>query len=166
SENEIQEKIEQAGRIRLVGGVAAGVVQPLSVLFAALVLMLTAWLLGLSAPFSKCFTAAAVAMLPVALFHLIFAVAAFRQVGLTEAEALTLVPSSLLSLKPDAPPKLARLLGAVDFFSLWGAVLLGLGFAQAAGMRKVRAVVVGLALYGVYAAAFLVGLPGLSGGRG
>ena len=165
SENEVQEKIQQAGRIRLVGGVAAGIVRPLAVLFLALVLMFWAWLFGLKAPFGKCFTAAAVSMLPIALYHLLFALAAFRQVGLSEADLRTLVPSSLLSFRPDAAPKLARLFGAVDFFSRWAATLRGLGFAQTTGVRKTRGVALGLALYVMYAAAFLIGLPGLAGGQ-
>ncbi len=164
SENDIQDKIRQAGRVRLVGGVAAGVVRPLSVLFAALALLVAGWLWGAKAPFGKYFAAASVAMLPVALYHLVFAVAAFHAPGLTEAEALTLLPSSLRALSPDASPELARVLGAVDFFSLWAAAMLGLGFAQATGLSRPRALVTGFALYGAYAAVFLIGLPGLTGG--
>ena len=164
SEREVQDGIQQAGRIRLVAGISGGVTTPLTLLFIAVALKLAAWLLGAKAPFGKCFTAAAVAMLPIALYHLLFAVVAFHQLGVTLAQAKTLVPSSLLALSPDAAPKLARFLGAVDFFSLWSAALLGLGFAQAAEMKKGRALVVGFVLYAMYAAVFLVALPGLSGG--
>ncbi|MFZ5469983.1 MAG: YIP1 family protein [Myxococcota bacterium] len=169
SEREIAEKIEQAGRVRLVAGVAKGVfVMPLSVLLVAVALKLCGWLFGTRARFAACFSAAAIAFLPIALYHLVFATAALRQVAVTESQLATLVPSSLAAMKAAVSPEWKRALGAVDFFSLWSATLLGLGFSAASGMRRSRAVALGFLLYVMYAAVFLVGVPGLmaSGGGG
>ncbi len=163
SERELAEKVQVKERVRLVTGVAKGVfLMPLGVLLVAVVLKFCGWLFGTKAPFAKCFTAASVAMLPIAVFHLVFAAAAIRQVGVTDKQMLTLVPSSLAAVMPEVPPKMSRLLSAVDFFNLWAAALLGLGFSAASGMRAHRALILGLILYLAYAGVFLVGLPALA----
>lgn len=166
SERELLDQVQTRERTRLVGAVAAGIfLMPLSVLGAAVSLKLGGWLLGAKATFAGCFTAAAVAMLPVAVFHLILAAAAFRQVALVDSQLGTLVPSSLSALFPQVGPRVARCLSALDFFNLWSAVLLGIGYSAASGMRRGRAVLFGLVLYLAWAGAFLIGLPGLGGGR-
>lgn len=165
SEREVQEVVERAERVRLVTGVARGVfLVPLLVLLVAVVLKLCGWLLDAPAPFAACLTAASIAGVPIALFHLAFAAAALRQPALSEAQAQVLLPSSLLALAPRAAAKLARVLSAVDFFNLWAVLLLGLGFSQAAGVRRVGGVVLAFTLYVAFAGAFLIGLPGLTGG--
>jgi hypothetical protein len=165
SEREIAEAIQVKERIRLVAGVARGIfLMPLAVLAAAAALKLAAWLLGRSASYGACVSAAALALLPVAVYHLVFAAAALRQVAVTESQAATLVPASLAALRLEVAPKVLRALSAVDFFNLWSAVLLGLGFAAASGMSRPRALVLGLVLYAMYAAVFIVALPGLTGG--
>jgi hypothetical protein len=166
SEREVADKVQTAERVKLVGGVAKGVfLMPLLVLALAVLLKIAGWLFGTSAPFAQCFTVAAVGMLPIALFHLIFAFVAFRQLGVTQAQLPTLVPSNLLALRPDAAPKLARALGAIDFFNLWSVVMLGLGFSAASGMRRGRALLLCSALYLMYAGVVLVAVPGMGGGR-
>ncbi|MBL8917409.1 MAG: YIP1 family protein [Myxococcaceae bacterium] len=58
----------------------------------------------------------------------------------------------------------ASLLGLADFFHLWSAVLLGLGFAAATRRARWQAVPIGVVLYFVTVAAVTIGLPGLAEG--
>ncbi len=175
SEREITEEIEQAERIGLVGSVALGVfAMPLACLGFAVLLKVLAWLLGRKAPFGAAFTTACVGLLPVAVFKLIVFVAASRQSLLSPEMAASLVPSSLGDLwQGDFSQPVARALSAVNFFYLWSAVLMGLGFGAATNMKPWRAVLLGLFVYALFAGAVGVGLPGLmphggppGGGRG
>jgi hypothetical protein len=164
SEREVSEKIDEAQRVALVAGVAKGVlVMPLVVLLLAVVLRLTAWLLARRALFADLFTVAAIALLPVALFHGLEALAALRLELITPAMATALVPSSLGALLGEpSSPGLARVYAAVDLVNVWAALLLGLGFAAASKWHPAKGAALGLFLYVLFAAAFLVGLPGLT----
>ncbi len=165
SEQDLAQQIMTAKRVRLVAGVAQGAfAMPLVVLLFAVVLKLAGWLFGTPASFEKCFSAAALAMLPIALFHLILGASMLRQPALTEAQLAQLVPSNLLAVAPRAPVAMQRLFAAVDFFKLWTAGLLGLGFAAASGMRRARAVLLGFTLYAMYVGVFAIGIAGMRGG--
>jgi hypothetical protein len=166
SESELADEIQTASRKALVGGIAKGVfVMPLMVLLLAAVLWFSGWLFGTPAAFGRMMSVASIAMLPIALYHLIFAACALAQHSMTEAQVQTLVPSSLAVLQ-GVPAKLKPALQAVDFFNLWSVALLGLGFASATGMRRSRALLLTVTLYVMYVGVFLLGLPGLSGGEG
>lgn len=161
SEADIADQVTTATRTALVGGIAKGIfVMPLLTLLLACVLWLCAWLFGTPAAFGRLMTAAAIAMLPIALFHLIFAVCALAQYTLTEARVLTLVPSSLAVLK-NVPPKLKFAAASVEFFNLWSVGLLGLGFSHATGMRRGRAILLMLVLFAMYVGVFAIGLPAM-----
>lgn len=164
SEREVSEKIDEAQRVALVAGVAKGVLlMPLVVLLLAVVLKLTAWLIARRALFADLFTVAAIALLPVALFHGLEALVALRLELITPTMATALVPSSLSALLGEPPnPGLARVYAAVDLVNVWAALLLGLGFAAASKWHPVKGAALGLFLYVLFAAAFLVGLPGLT----
>lgn len=171
TESELEEEIQTTSRKALVGGIMKGVVgMPAFVLLVAAALWLAGWLFEARAPFLALFTAAAVAMLPIALAHLIQAVCALAQHELSLMRAATLVPSSLGAL-PGLSPKLRRVLGAVDLFRLWSVVMLGMGFSAATGMKRWKALVLVLGLYVMFAGVVDVGLPGMAeasaaGGRG
>jgi hypothetical protein len=168
SESELADEIQTDSRKALVGGIAKGVfVTPLKVLLLAAVLWFTAWLFGTPAAFGRMMAVASIAMLPIALYHLIFAGCAAAQYTMTEAQVATLVPSSLAALG-GLTPKLQKVLGAVDFFKLWSVGLLGLGFSSATGMRRSRALLLAFALYAMYVGVFVIGLPAMGGpgGRG
>lgn len=166
SESELADEIQTTSRKALVGGIAKGVfVMPLMVLVLAAVLWFTAWLFGTPAAFGRMMAVAAIAMLPIALYHLIFAGCATAQFSMTEARVETLVPSSLAALS-GLSPKLQKVLGAVDFFKLWSVALLGLGFSSATGMRRSRALLLAVVLYAMYVGVFAIGLPALSAGHG
>jgi hypothetical protein len=165
SEREVAEEIEQTQRIALVVGVAKAVFgMPLAVLLIAVALKLLSWLLGRKSEFGALFTAAAVAMLPVALYYLLSAVIALRQDVIAPSQAGKLMVSSLQPFFTGGSPGRGRILAAFDFFNLWSAGLLGLGFAAATKLSAWRGVLAGLILYVLFAAAILVGLPGIMGG--
>jgi len=170
SEREISDKVEQASRVAIVAGAAKGIfLVPLETLLLAVALKLLAWLLGKKAKFVDLFAAAAVALLPIALHALITAVVALRLDVVTPKMLLDLVPSSARVFAGQVGPGVDRILRAIDFFNLWAAGLLGLGFASASQMKPWKGVLLGLFLYVLFAGVFLVGLPGMApagGGMG
>ncbi|PTL85313.1 YIP1 family protein [Vitiosangium sp. GDMCC 1.1324] len=164
TESEISEEIQTASRKALVAGIAKGVfVMPMMTLVLAAALWVFAWLFDKSAPFGRLMSAAALAMLPIALYHLVFAICALAQYSLTEARVQDLVPSSLAALG-GLSPKMKQVLKGVDFFNLWSVGLLGLGFSAATGMRKERAVLLCLVLYVLYIGVFSIGVPAMMAG--
>lgn len=170
SEREVNEAIEQAQRVALVGGIAKGLLlMPLLVLLLSVALKLAAWLLGKKALFADLFTVAALTMLPVAVFHAIEVLAALKLDVITPRVAETLVPSSVAALVQLAPPALSRVYGAIDLINIWASLLMGLGFAAASKWTPWKGALFGLFLYVLFASAFMVGLPGLAppgGGMG
>jgi hypothetical protein len=165
TEAELIEQIQTAERLALVGGLARAVfVLPFLCLAIATVLKVCAWLFDRKATFAACFTAAAVAMLPAALYQVVMALALLNQIAVTLEQAQRLVPSSLASMMNNAPPKLLGAASAVDFFNLWGAGLLGLGFSAASGMPRGRGALLGIILYAMYAGIFLIAMPAMGGG--
>jgi len=166
-EAELTEQITTAGRLKLVTGIASGVfVTPLVVLGIAIALAVIAWLLGRKAPFPALFSASAVGMLPIALQRALWGVVALWQLGITEERARHLLPSSVGAWVHVGGPKMAGLLDALDLFTLAAALLIGIGFAAATGMRRRSGLWVGLLLFFVHVGAFGVGLPGLAAGGG
>lgn len=169
SEREISEEIEQSERIALVASVAIGVfAMPMLALVLAVCLKVLAWLFGRKAMFGAAFTTAAVGLLPIAVLKLIVLISAARQSVLSPDAAMALVPASLGEVLhgPFSVP-VTRALSVVNFFHVWSALLMGLGFAAATQMKAWRAVVLSLMVYVLVAGAVSVGLPGLmpSGGH-
>mgnify|MGYP002648312532 CR=1 FL=1 len=165
TEAELTEEIQNASRKALVAGIAKGVfVMPLLTLGLAALLWVGAWLSDRKAAFGGLWSAAALAMLPIALYHLIFTVCALAQPALTLEQVPDLVPASLAVLQ-GLPPKLQPVLRGVDFFNLWSVGLLGLGFSAATGMPRGRAVVLWVVLYVLFIGVFFVGLPGLAAAK-
>jgi hypothetical protein len=166
-EAELTEQITTAGRLKLVTGIAGGVfLSPILVLGIAVVLALVAWLLGRKAPFPALFSASAVGMLPVALQKALWGLVALWQLGVTEERARHLLPSSIGAWVHAGGPKLAGLLDSLDLFHLMAALLIGLGFAAATGMRRRSGLWVGLVLFLALVGVFGVGLPGMLAGGG
>ena len=163
---EVAEAVTTAERVKLISGLAfAAFVVPVILLAVAGALKFVLWLLGRKARYSAVFTVLTLALLPVAVFHLVLGVCELWQLTLTPEQVATLVPSNLSVLLHPASRKLGRLLLAVDFFGLWSAGLLGLGLAALTGMPRVRALVLGLSFYLTYVAVFVLGIPGLMGGH-
>ena len=166
SEREIEDQIEQAKRVALVGAVARGLfLMPLLALGLAVALKLVAWLFGRQALFAEAFSTACIALVPIAVFQLVLLISSARQGVLTPQVVTALVPASLAEVWQGEPSeKLKRVLGAVDVFRLWSVVLLGLGFSAATGLPKWRSLMLWLVVYALFAGAFFVGLPGLMTG--
>jgi hypothetical protein len=165
TESEISEAIVTAERVSLISGLGKAIfVTPLLMLALAVALKLTAWLLDRAAPFARCFTAGALAFLPLSVGQLALALVTFRQNSVSDRQMAVLLPSSLAAVWPWLSPAAARAASAVDFFTLWSVALLGLGFSAAAGLPRTRGVLVGLVLYAMYAGVVLIGLPGMGGG--
>lgn len=166
-EAELVEQITTAGRLKLVTGVASGVfLTPLVVLGIAVALALVAWLLGKKAPFAALFSASAVGMLPVAFGRALWGLVALSQLGVTEERARHLLPSSLGAWVHAGGPMLRRVLDSLDLFQLLAALLIGVGFAAATGIRRRTGLWVGFVLFLAFVGVFGVGLPGLTAGGG
>jgi hypothetical protein len=181
SERELSEQVEQAHRVAIVAGVARGLFGvPAIALLSAAGLWLLSWLLGGRATFAELFTVASLMLLPMAAAQGITLASALRQTSLSPTMAKQLVPSSLARLvstddvgppREEAPRAWKRtsrtaLLELADFFHLWAALLMGLGFAAATKVSRRRAVPTGMLLYFVVVAAFTIGFPGLADGAG
>lgn len=165
SERELGEEIQQAQRIALVGGAAKGIfVMPLVVLLVAVALKLAAWLIGRKLLFVHAFTVAAIAFLPIAVFHFLYGFVALKQPVVSASMAPQLLPSSLAVLAP-AGKVAAKVLGQLDFFNLWAVGLLGLGLSAGTKLKAWRGVGLGLFLY-VMLSAVQLGLPGLMNSGG
>ncbi len=166
SERELSDAVEQAQRLALVAGSAKGVLVPVLALAVAVGLAILGWVLGRKASFGAYFSVAVLGLLPVGVFHVILATAAWRQGVLSPAMVQSLIPTSLAALLPDAPGALGRAYRAVDVFNVWSASLVGLGLAVALKLPRWVGLLVGLCVYALVGAALLVGLPGLLSGGG
>jgi hypothetical protein len=165
TESELSEAIESAPRKALVVSLLKGVLlMPLQTLLLAALLWVCAWLFDRSAPFGRLLSTAALAMLPIALYHLIFTVCAFAQPSLSEARVQDLVPCSLGAWN-GLSPKVERVLRGVDFFNLWSVGLLGLGFSAATGMSRGKSLALCLVLYAMLVGVVFVGMPGMAAAR-
>jgi len=162
TEQELREQVVTAGRVRLVLGVARGLLLvPLLVLGATVAVLFGGWLLGAPGAFWRAFAAVAIATLPLALREWLLASCLLRQGELLPVDAARLLPSSLAALLPATTPVARTLLGAVDFFRLWSLLLLGLGFAAASGLPRWKALVAVLVAYLAFVGVWEIGLPGL-----
>jgi hypothetical protein len=164
-EADLIDKIQQAERLKLVTSIAGGLVTPvLMVLGIAVVLSLLAWLLGKKGSFNAFFTAAAVGLLPLALARFLYGLVALVQTSLSEDRAATLLPSSLSFVFHPKSPKLMLLFSSLNFFHIWAALLVGVGFAAVVGMRRRQGLLVGTLLFLAQLGVFGIGLPAMSGG--
>lgn len=161
SEREIAEKVEQAQRVAMVGGVAKGLfLVPLLVLLLAVALKIALWLVGKKGTFAACFTTAAIAWLPMAVFHAVVGASALNQPSVAPAKKGELVVTSLDALL-GLQGLSARVGKAFDFFNLWTVLLLGLGLAAAAGLTRLKGVALACAVYLLFSAVAFVAAPGL-----
>lgn len=166
-EADLLDQIQQTQRLKLVKAIAGGLINPVFVVLGiAVVLAVLAWLLGKKGTFNGFFTAAAVGLLPLALARFLYGLVALVQTSLGEDREATLLPSSLASVIHTHSPKLMRLFSSLEFFSLWAALLVGVGFAAVVGMPRRQGLLVGVVLFAAQLGVFGIGLPALSGGGG
>ena len=165
TEQELSDKIVMQSRLALVSGIAKGVfLMPLAALLFALGVKFCGWLIGRPIPFSRSFSATTVALLPIAVYHLVYGVVALASASVGDRRAEGLVPSHLGHVLTGLSPEMARLASVADVFNLWAAVLLGLGYAAATGWTRPKGIAFALVLYLMWAGVFLVGLPAMGGG--
>lgn len=139
---------------------------------SALLISLALWLAfrvaGARAGFKTSFTVTAHALLPQALKVVLMVPAVLVRKWVTPAELPTLLPSSITAILPDsfhAPAPAMAALSALDFFTLWSLVLLGVGMRQASGASKLRTALVLVVLFAAYIAIAKV-VPSALGARG
>lgn len=165
TERELADKVQTRSRVKLVGGVAKGVfLMPLVALLFAVGLKVSGWIINRSILFSRSFSTVTIAMLPIAVYHLVFGSVALASAQLGDNHAERLVPTHLGHLLTGLSPELGRLASVVDVFNIWVAVLMGLGFAAATKWSRAKGVLFGLVLYLAWSGVFLVGLPAMGGG--
>ncbi len=165
TEQDLAAKVTQAGRVALVGGVARGLfAMPILALLMAVAVKVAGWLIGRSIAFLASFSATTTALLPLALYNLLFGAVVLSSEVVLDGQEKSLIPSHLGQVLVGLTPQLARLASTADVFNFWTTALLGLGFSAATGMPKWKALIFALALYAAWAGVFLVGLPAMGGG--
>ncbi|HVY45134.1 MAG TPA: hypothetical protein VHB21_04605 [Minicystis sp.] len=148
SERQIDDETKSAERVFEVVSVAKGVAAaPVQLGMYALAVVVLGWFARGRLRGSAVVPVAGAALLPGAVADALDAVAAFRHAAIPPA-GVPLAPRTLAAVAaalghPLAPP-VGKLGDALDFFSLWGAILLGYGVAAAAQVPRRRALVVTL----------------------
>lgn len=145
SDRQIQEETTQAERIAQVKHVAIGVLQaPILMLLTALAVVALCWFLRGKISGRAVMPVAAAVLLPGAIANLLDGIAAFQH-AMLPPDGVPLAPRNLNALllavgHPLMPPWV-KLGNALDFFSLWAAVLLGYGVAATGNIPVKRALI-------------------------
>ena len=145
SDRQIADETRNAERFAQVVSVAKGVVgPPLQLGLGCAAILVMTWFLRGRVKGTAVVPVAAATLLPGALANVLDAVSAFRHAAIPP-DGLPLTPRSLgalLSLvaRP-LPDPWSKLGNALDFFSLWSAIMLAYGVAAAGQMPKKRALV-------------------------
>ncbi|MEO5728238.1 MAG: hypothetical protein ABI134_13245 [Byssovorax sp.] len=131
SDRQVADETHNAERVAKVASVAKGVVGvPLQLGSACVALLALTWFLRGRVKGSAVVPVAAATLLPGAIANLLDAVSAFRHAALPP-EGVPLAPRSLSAILPFFGHPLMgpwqKLGGALDFFSLWAAVMLAYG---------------------------------------
>jgi hypothetical protein len=135
-----QRGTERAFMVKKIGG---GLVQaPVALLLSAVGLFALSWFLRGRSQSGQVFTVAAYALIPNALGNLVEAAATFLRPSIAP-DGPPSVPRDLAGIAAAFGRTLegpaARLLGSLDVFALWGAILLGFGLSTAAQLPLRRA---------------------------
>ena len=145
SDRQVADETRNAERVSQVLSVAKGVVgTPLQLGLASVAMLGLCWFLRGRIKGSAVAPVAAATLLPGAIADLLDAVWAFRHVALPP-EGLPLAPRSLGAIMPILGHPLVepwlKLGNALDFFSLWTAVMLGYGVAAVGQISKRSALI-------------------------
>lgn len=154
SERDIAEEVDQTERTALVGAVANGlVVIPIFLVLVASVVAFVGWLIERRISFVASLTVVAYGMLPLVAFYLVKVVIALPQAGISVDRLPTLVPSYPSGFVGPIASKLAR---GIDFFNLWCAALIGLGFAAATKWNAFKGLAFGVIAYVILVCPILI----------
>lgn len=145
SDRQIEDETRNAERLYQVTRVAGGALEaPLMLLLGALAVVVLVWFLRGKVKGRAVFPVAAAVLLPGALANLLDGITALRQEALPPGAAL-LAPRNLAgvfaSLGHPLSGAVSKLAGALDFFSLWAAVLMAFGVAAAGDVPTRRALI-------------------------
>lgn len=140
SDRQIADETHKAERVAVVTSVAKGVVSvPLQLGSASVALLSLVWFLRGRVKGSAVVPVAAATLLPGAFANLLDAVSAFRHTALPP-DGVPLAPRSLSAVLPFFGHPLMgpwlKLGTALDFFSLWAAVMLAFGVAAVGQIPK------------------------------
>jgi len=154
SDRQIADETHKAERIAQVGKVALGVVKPpLQLGLTCVALLGLGWFFRGRIRGSAVAPVAAASLLPGGIADLVDAITAFRHAALPP-DGIPLAPRTLSAIFAAAghPPAgaLFKLGNALDFFSLWAAVMLGFGLAAAGRLSKRTALVGTLVAWACY----------------
>jgi hypothetical protein len=140
SERQLADEIHNAERVFEVISIAKGIVTaPLSLGLACVALLGLAWFFGGRVKGSAVLPVAAATLLPGAIANLLDAAFAFQHAALPP-EGVPLAPRSLSAVlllfsRPLVEPWI-KVGNALDFFSLWAAVMLGYGVVAVAQVPR------------------------------
>jgi hypothetical protein len=166
TDREIDEQVAQRTAVkRVMLGLDAAIWQPLRVLFLALGLFLLGRYVGGTPTMARALSAASLVALPGAIRSLVTAIAAWSQPSLGTKDLDELVAAGRIPI-PEGNAALAQLLGGVDVFTLWSAVILGFALAAAGDLKPTRAALasaVGFFLYVLVTGAIMGAPQGASG---
>lgn len=166
TDREIDEQVAHETAVkRVMLGLDAAIWKPMRVLFLALALFLLGRYVGGSPTMARSMSAASLVALPGAIRSLVTAVAAWRQPAIGSKDIDQLVSSARIP-GLDGNPALTQLLGGIDLFTLWSAVILGFALAAAGDLTPRRAAVtsaVGFVLYVLVTGAIMGAPQGASG---
>jgi hypothetical protein len=147
SDKQVDDEVKSAERLVEVGRVAVGVVKaPVNLGLAALAAVGLAWFLKGKVKGRAVFPVASVTLLPAALGDLLDAGSAFLRQSLpADPKAGALAPrdlgSVLAALGHPLTGSALKLASALDFFSLWAAILMGFGVAAVGDVPLRRAMI-------------------------
>jgi hypothetical protein len=144
SDRQVADETHNAERVAEVASVAKGVVgAPLQLGSACVALLLLTWFLRGRVKGDAVAPVAATTLLPGAIANLLDAVTAFRHEALPP-EGVPLTPRTLGDILPFFGHPLMdpwlKLGNALDFFSLWAAVMMAFGVAAVGQIPKKRAI--------------------------
>lgn len=166
TDREIDEAVEHRTAVkRVMLGLDAALWQPTRVLFLALALFVLGRYVGGTPTMARSMSAAALVALPGAVRSLVTAIAAWGQPAIGSKDAGELVATARIPI-PDGHAALAQVLGGVDLFTIWSAIILGFALAAASDLKPARAALtsaVGFALY-VLVTGAIMGAPQGAGG--
>jgi hypothetical protein len=154
SDRQLADEIRNAERVSEVVSIAKGVVGvPLRLGFACVALLFLAWFFRGRVKGSAVVPVAAATLLPGAIADLLDAVSAFRHVALPP-EGVPLAPRSLGAVMSLLGHSLVepwtKLGSALDFFSMWAAVMMGYGVVAIAQVQRRNALVGTLIAWACY----------------
>jgi hypothetical protein len=146
SDKQVDDEVKSAERLAEVGRVAVGVVKaPINLGLAGLAVVGLAWFLKGKVKGKAVFPVASVTLLPAALGDLLDAGSAFLRQSLPADPKNVLAPrdlgSALAALGHPLVGPALKLASALDFFSLWAAILMGFGVAAVGDVPLRRAMI-------------------------